>query len=184
MRAQEADAFFSDFGELEQQHYLEAGGGVSYGARYGVRYGARSGGRYGASTSYMYSTRYSAQHVVLGHYALPLAFDELERRMEARDTDTTGQAGEHTDSPTPNSFDGTDSTAQDVLALLARELPKLVHQAKGQTLATSAPSEQSHKRRRQDHVLDVIPQLDGAPRLPEPDTLEPILSAYFAHIHP
>lgn len=33
VRAEEPHAFFSDFGEFEQRHHLEAAGDVSYGAR-------------------------------------------------------------------------------------------------------------------------------------------------------
>ncbi|KAF9694220.1 hypothetical protein EKO04_008010 [Ascochyta lentis] len=110
--------------------------------------------------------------------------DELERRIEERDADTTRQAREDADDSTPNLGSNTDSTAHDILALLARELPKLVHQGRNQSGAIPASSERSYKRRRQHHGDHITSQLDDAPSPPGSDTLEPILIAYFAYIHP
>lgn len=68
--------------------------------------------------------------------------------------------------------------------MLARELPKLVSQGRVQPVATPSLSEQSCKRRRQDNAQDEDSQIDDAPSLPSSDILEPILTAYFAHVQP
>ena len=60
----------------------------------------------------------------------------------------------------------------------------MVHRSRIEPAATPASSERSCKRLRQDHAPDMSSRIGDAPSLPGPDVLEPILTAYFAHIHP
>ena len=80
-----------------------------------------------------------------------------------------------------------DSTAYDILALLAKELPKLVNAQMNRSTSHSCPNnEQPSKRRRvnseTDHVTTT--SLEESPILPSLDLLDVIISAYFTHIHP
>lgn len=79
------------------------------------------------------------------------------------------------------------SAAYDILALLAKELPKLVNaQMNRSTSHSCLNNEQSSKRRRvnseTDHVT--ITSSEESPILPSLDLLEVIISAYFTHVHP
>ena len=106
--------------------------------------------------------------------------DELERRIEENNTITLGRAHDDIE----NSTISGDSAAQDILALLARELPRLVSQGRAQSVVRPPLSEQGCKRRRLDNTHDDNPQIDDTPSLPDSDILGPILAAYFAHVHP
>ncbi|KAF1922533.1 uncharacterized protein M421DRAFT_77921 [Didymella exigua CBS 183.55] len=110
--------------------------------------------------------------------------DELERRLEEKDASEARHPGGDADNSTVSVSNGSDATAHDVLALLARELPKLVGQNKTQSVTTPALSEQSYKRRRLDDTSDVPSWTGDAPTLPRADMLETILTAYFTHVHP
>jgi hypothetical protein len=110
--------------------------------------------------------------------------DQLERRIEERDSSNSASAHGNADNLTASTSSDADSAAHDILALLARELPKLVDQVKTRPVATSASSERSCKRRRQDDDQDHLLQMNNAPSLPGPDILDSILSAYFTHVHP
>lgn len=111
--------------------------------------------------------------------------DELERRLEQQS---------HAESPKPGRDDGDVSTAsgssighsaaQNILALLARELPKLVNQDLSGSITTPASSERSVKRRRLDEAPQSSLSNESAPSLPQADVLELILRAYFTHVHP
>ena len=108
----------------------------------------------------------------------------MERRIEEKDATSSKRAHDNADSSTASVSSSGDSAAQSILALLARELPKLVHRSRIEPAATPASSERSCKRLRQDHAPDMSSRIGDAPSLPGPDVLEPILTAYFAHIHP
>jgi hypothetical protein len=80
-----------------------------------------------------------------------------------------------------------DSAAYDILALLAKELPKLVNaQMSKSTSHSCLNNERPSKRKRvnseTDHVT--ITSSEESPILPSLDLLEVIISAYFTHIHP
>lgn len=80
-----------------------------------------------------------------------------------------------------------ESAAHSILALLAHELPKLVSTPKPHSIATPASSERSNKRRRLDGDevgSSAILSFDHTPSLPEAQTLDAIVTAYFFHVHP
>ncbi|KAF2621348.1 hypothetical protein BU25DRAFT_482929 [Macroventuria anomochaeta] len=108
--------------------------------------------------------------------------DELERRIEEKGTSPSRRARDDADNLTASVSSGGDSAAQSILALLARELPKLVQQERTEPAATPASS--GCKRRRRDDATDAISRANDAPTLPGAGVLEPILTAYFAHVHP
>lgn len=110
--------------------------------------------------------------------------DDLERRFEEQNRTPDTQ---HAD----NSFktnSTNESTAHNILALLARELPKLIKPSENDTFTSPASHvEPSAKRRRLD--LDVTAKsnalsIDYEPQLPSPKLLNDIVTAYFLHVHP
>ncbi|KAH7361319.1 fungal-specific transcription factor domain-containing protein [Pyrenochaeta sp. MPI-SDFR-AT-0127] len=113
--------------------------------------------------------------------------DDLERRIT--DQETTNLDPSRPDGNADKNINGStgESAAQNILLLLAQELPKLIHAPKSHSIATPASSERSNKRRRLDGD-DVgssgILSFDDTPLLPEPQTLEAIVTAYFFHVHP
>ncbi|KAH6611852.1 fungal-specific transcription factor domain-containing protein [Boeremia exigua] len=110
--------------------------------------------------------------------------DEIEHRLAKGDVESTKRSRNDVDASTANVGGGGDSVAQSILALLARELPKLVTQGQNESTPTSESSFQTCKRRREDDALDITSRMDDAPSLPTADILEPILTAYFTHVHP
>lgn len=82
---------------------------------------------------------------------------------------------------------GNEQVAYNILALLAREIPKLVDPCKSQSTAVPASNEQSNKRRRlndDDTNTASLHYSEGVPQLPENEHLEEIVTAYFFHLHP
>lgn len=84
-----------------------------------------------------------------------------------------------------------ETAAYSILALLAKELPKLVKTSpKDHAIATPASSERSLKRRRlneEDEINTLAnagSSFDNAPPLPDPSLLDAIVNAYFFHVHP
>ncbi|PSN65475.1 hypothetical protein BS50DRAFT_556125 [Corynespora cassiicola Philippines] len=78
-----------------------------------------------------------------------------------------------------------ESAAQNVLALLAKELPKLLNGSATTPLQNDSASRGAKRRRLDDNEVEMRPlQLDDAPSLPDPELLETFISAYFFHIHP
>lgn len=108
----------------------------------------------------------------------------MERRLEQRDAETPRHSRDDADASTASGSSVGDSAAQSILALLARELPKLVKQDWKDSAATPVSSDQSYKRRRLEKTLDTSSPFEEAPSLPGADTLELILAAYFTHVHP
>ncbi|KAF2798061.1 hypothetical protein K505DRAFT_346843 [Melanomma pulvis-pyrius CBS 109.77] len=88
---------------------------------------------------------------------------------------------------TVNTSVGQESTAYNILALLAKELPKLVNAQTNRPSPTSSErAEGPSKRRRlnnEDSHTKALQPIDY-PELPEPELLEAMISAYFTHIHP
>ncbi|KAJ8109655.1 hypothetical protein OPT61_g7304 [Boeremia exigua] len=111
--------------------------------------------------------------------------DELERRIEQKDAESPRRTCDDADTgmSTASASSG-ESAAQSILALLARELPKLVNQGQSEPILAPASTRDSCKRRRQNEALDVASRTDDAPSLPTADILEPVLAAYFTQIHP
>ncbi|KAJ4983062.1 transcriptional regulatory protein [Stagonosporopsis vannaccii] len=109
--------------------------------------------------------------------------DELERRLEQRDVDSPKRTRDDADASTASGSSVGDSAAQNILLLLARELPKLVKQEWKEPAATPASNDYSYKRRRVNEALDTS-CIEDSPPLPGADMLESVLSAYFTHIHP
>lgn len=89
------------------------------------------------------------------------------------------------------SNDSGDSTAHSIIALLAKELPKLVNAQSASSQTPASLDERASKRKRLDGDEDndaadgdsAFPR-DDMPRLPDPELLTAIVSAYFFHIHP
>ncbi|KAG9190092.1 hypothetical protein G6011_08180 [Alternaria panax] len=80
-----------------------------------------------------------------------------------------------------------DSVSYSVLALLAKELPKLTAGFLHEGVTTPATDEGGNKRRRLEDEDDIIPTtLDSgeAPPLPVSGMLEATVAAYFSHVHP
>ncbi|KAF2025008.1 hypothetical protein EK21DRAFT_93594 [Setomelanomma holmii] len=123
------------------------------------------------------------------------AVENLHRRLDNLERRLDKQAVAHT-SQTPCSQDkaiaarsGTTSgsAAYDVLAILAKELPKLLDPQGRQTATPASVSEPSNKRRRPDDSQETPPDnlhFDDAPVSPGLQLLEDIISAYFRNIHP
>ncbi|KAH7070999.1 fungal-specific transcription factor domain-containing protein [Paraphoma chrysanthemicola] len=114
--------------------------------------------------------------------------DELEKRLDnqAATQPDHGQIEQAPSATTVSNSTG-DSAAYDILALLAKELPKLIKPNSSQTTSPVSPIESGRKRRRlnyDDAVLPNTPQIDHEPELPPLELLESIVSAYFYNVHP
>jgi hypothetical protein len=80
-----------------------------------------------------------------------------------------------------------DSAAYDILALLAKELPKFVNAQMKRSTSHSCQDNERHSKRMRgvcetDYVT--VKSLEESPILPSLDLLEFIISAYFVHTHP
>ncbi|KAF1843220.1 uncharacterized protein K460DRAFT_418323 [Cucurbitaria berberidis CBS 394.84] len=113
--------------------------------------------------------------------------DDLERRINEGESSSPNH--EHTRCQRNHTVanDGIgESSARDVLALLAKELPKLVNAPKENINPSTAFSERRSKRKRLDEGLDTFNTafLNEEPPLPEKQLLEAIVTSYFLHVHP
>jgi hypothetical protein len=113
--------------------------------------------------------------------------DGLERRVNERDMACSRHELEHRVGDDAVGTITSESAAYDIIALLAKELPKLIQAPRGPQVTPLQSSEPSSKRPRLD-VDDIETpgtfQFDDTPQLPEPRLLEAIVTAYFHHIHP
>jgi uncharacterized protein YidB (DUF937 family) len=107
-------------------------------------------------------------------------FNEQESRIE-QCQHSTQQGFQDTQN------NSTESAAYSVLALLAKELPKLTDGLLSQGMVMPATNEQSNKRRRTEDggaTVTSAPDVDEAPDLPQARMLEATIAAYFSHVHP
>lgn len=113
--------------------------------------------------------------------------DDLERRFDEKDTAQTQfhNNGHPIHSPTVSEAPDK-STAYDILALLARELPKLVDASTPKANVSHPPSEQpSRKRQRMnEEVSDDFVSVEQMPALPDSQVVQAVIAAYFCHVHP
>jgi hypothetical protein len=114
--------------------------------------------------------------------------DELEKRL---DDQAVAQLHHGQNGQEVNTMARSDSTnnsaAYDILALLAKELPRMVNPQSSQVTSPASPSESSRKRKRlNDNAFDLpnSSQFDDDPSLPSPQLLDKIVTAYFCNIHP
>ncbi|KAI8938177.1 hypothetical protein NX059_005842 [Plenodomus lindquistii] len=113
--------------------------------------------------------------------------DDLERRLNAQessieqcDHDSPHGTGNPRESPSK-------SAAYSILALLAKELPKLTGGLSNEGAARPATNEENTKKRRladEDNIILNTLDSDGVPPLPQARTLEAVVAAYFSHVHP
>lgn len=115
-------------------------------------------------------------------YSHSLLLDALERRLDQGPTRPRMSADRD---QSPNCFttgDQSSSDAASVLALLAKELPKLVASShRSQSNSTPSPG----KRRRVDNATPSTSHVtDDRPPLPPPELIQSHVDVYFTHIHP
>lgn len=113
--------------------------------------------------------------------------DAIERLVHGQQGHVSASYPITIEQNTANTSVGQESAAYNILALLAKELPKLVNaQANRSSPTSSERTEGPSKRRRLNNEAShtrVIQPVDF-PELPEPELLEAMISAYFTHIHP
>ncbi|CAN9407444.1 unnamed protein product [Alternaria sp. RS040] len=113
--------------------------------------------------------------------------DELEQRFNAQESrfEQCKHSSPHETGHIRQS--SSKSAACSILALLAKELPKLTDGLSNGGVATPATNEESNKRRRladKDNIILHTLDSDEVPPLPQAEMLEAIVAAYFSRVHP